>query len=110
MNLLRWHCYDDEGVRIESKRFPKLPAEGSDGQYYTQQEIRDFVEFAHDRGIRIVPEFEMPGHSRSMFVGYPELGTGPGPYLVTPGAPDAAIAPTRDETYKFRDKFVDEIT
>lgn len=110
MNVLHWHLYDNEGFRIESKRFPKLQGEGSDGQYYTQAEIRDFVEYAHDRGIRIVPEFEMPGHSRSMFVGYPELASGPGPYQVAPGAPEAAIDPTREETYKFLDKFLDEMT
>ena len=110
MNVLHWHLYDNEGFRIESKRFPKLQAEGSDGQYYTQEEIREFVEFAHDRGIRVVPEFEMPGHSRSMFVGYPELASGTGPYRVEPGAPEAAMDPTRDETYKFLDKFLDEMT
>ena len=71
MNVLHWHLYDNEGFRVESKRFPRLQEVGSDGLYYTQAEIREFVAYAHDRGIRIVPEFEMPGHSRSLFVGYP---------------------------------------
>ena len=110
MNVLHWHLYDNEGFRIESKRFPKLQAEGSDGQYYSQDEIREFIAYAHDRGIRIVPEFEMPGHSRSMFVGYPELASGSGPYRMEPGATDAAMDPTREGTYKFIDKFMDEMT
>src|SRR6202521_3347526 len=109
MNVLHWHLYDNEGFRIESKRFPRLQDEGSDGLYYTQDEIREFVAYAHDRGIRIVPEFEMPGHSRSLFAGYPELASGPGPYKVEPGGPDAVMDPTREETYKFIDKFVQEM-
>lgn len=109
MNVLHWHLYDSEGFRIESKRFPKLQGEGSDGRFYTQEEIRDFIAYAHDRGVRIMPEFEMPGHSRSMYVGYPELASGPGPYKMEPGAPDAEMDPTREETYKFLDKFLEEM-
>jgi hexosaminidase len=109
MNVLHLHLYDNEGFRIESKRFPKLQEAGSDGLYYTQNEIREFVAYAHDRGIRIVPEFEMPGHSRSLFAGYPELASGPGPYKVDPGGVDAVVDPTREETYKFIDKFIGEM-
>jgi hexosaminidase len=109
MNVLHWHLYDNEGLRLESKRFPRLQEAGSDGLYYTQDEIREFVAYAHDRGIRIVPEFEMPGHSRSLFAGYPELASGPGPYKVEPGGADAVMDPTREETYKFIDKFVQEM-
>ena len=109
MNVLHWHLYDNEGFRVESKRFPKLQEAGSDGLYYTQDEIRDFVAYAHDRGIRVVPEFEMPGHSRSLFAGYPELAAGPGTYKVEPGGVDAVMDPTREETYKFIDKFIDEM-
>jgi hexosaminidase len=109
MNVLHWHLYDNEGFRVESKRFPKLQEAGSDGQYYTQAEIREFVAYAHDRGIRIVPEFEMPGHSRSLFAGYPELASGPGPYRIEPGGVDAVMDPTREETYKFVDKLIGEM-
>src|SRR6202795_693742 len=109
MNVLHLHLYDNEGFRIESKRFPKLQEAGSDGLYYTQNEIREFVTYAHDRGIRVVPEFEMPGHSRSLFAGYPELASGPGPYTVDPGGVDAVMDPTREETYKFIDKFIGEM-
>ncbi|MBZ5664256.1 MAG: family 20 glycosylhydrolase [Acidobacteriia bacterium] len=110
MNVLHWHLYDHEGFRVESKRFPKLQQAGSDGLYYTQDEIRDLIAYAHDRGIRVVPEFEMPGHSRSMFAGYPELASGPGPYPLDPGGVDAIMDPTREETYKFIDKFIEEMT
>src|SRR6202171_1109513 len=106
MNVLHWHLYDNEGFRIESKHFPKLQDAGSDGMYYTQDEIREFVAYAHDRGIRVVPEFEMPGHSRSLFAGYPELASGPGPYAVEPGGADAVMDPTREEHYTLIDKFV----
>src|ERR1700681_2111321 len=109
MNVLHWHLYDNEGFRVESKRFPRLQQAGSGGLYYRQDEIREFVAYAHDRGIRVVPEFEMPGHSRSLFAGYPELASGPGPYVVEPGGPDAVMDPTREETYKFIDKFIDEM-
>jgi hexosaminidase len=109
MNVLHWHLYDNEGFRVESKRFPKLQEAGSDGLYYTQGEIREFVAYAHDRGIRVVPEFEMPGHSRSLFAGYPELASGPGPYMIEPGGADAVMDPTREETYKFIDKFIAEM-
>ena len=109
MNVLHWHLYDSEGFRLESKRFPKLQDAGSDGLYYTQAEIKEFVAFARDRGIRIVPEFEMPGHSRSLFAGYPELASGPGPYPLEPGGPDAVMDPTREETYRFIDKLIEEM-
>src|SRR6266576_4279717 len=109
MNVLHWHLYDNEGFRVESKRFPKLQEAGSDGLYDTQADIRDFVAYAHHRGIRVVPEFEMPGHSRSLFAGYPELASGPGPYTIEPGGADAVMDPTREETYKFIDKFIDEM-
>src|SRR3984893_2735317 len=108
LNVLHLHLSDDQGFRVESKRFPKLQEAGSDGMYYTQDEIREFVAYAHDRGIRVVPEFEMPGHSRSLFAGYPELASGPGPYKVEAGGPDAVMDPTREETYKFIDRLIEE--
>jgi len=109
MNVLHLHLYDNEGFRVESRHFPKLQEEGSDGLYYTQNEIRELVAYAHDRGIRIVPEFEMPGHSRSLFVGYPQLASGPGPYKIEPGGADAVMDPTQEGTYKFIDKLIEEM-
>jgi hexosaminidase len=109
MNVLHLHLSDDQGFRVESKRFPKLHEMGSDGWYYTQVEIRDLVAYAHDRGVRVIPEFDTPGHSRSWFVGYPELASGPGPYKIDPEGPDSVTDPIQEGTYKFLDKFVDEM-
>src|SRR5713226_562721 len=109
MNVLHWHLSDDQGFRVESKRFPKLHELGSDGLYYTQTEIRDFIAYAHDRGIRVLPEFDIPGHSRSWFVGYPELASSPGPYKIDPAGPDSVMDPTQESTYKFLDKFIGEM-
>src|SRR5579862_709734 len=109
MNVLHWHLSDDQGFRAESKKFPKLTGMGSDGQFYTQDEIRDLISYAHDRGIRVVPEFDMPGHTRSWFLGYPELASGPGPYTLEGGGIDPAIDPTRESTYKFLETFIAEM-
>jgi hexosaminidase len=110
MNVLHWHLTDDEGFRVESKKFPKLHEMGSQGQYYTQAEIREFIAYARDRGIRVVPEFEMPGHSRAIVVGYPELASQPGPYPPGRVAREAsALDVTQDKTYKFLDKLIGEM-
>jgi len=111
LNVFHWHLSENQGFRIESKRFPKLQEMGSDGLYYTQDEARDLIAYAHDRGIRIVPEFDMPGHSTAWFVGYPELASGPGPYQVERkwGVFDPAMDPTQERTYKFLDSFIGEM-
>ena len=111
MNVLHLHLSDDQGFRIASKQFPKLVEMGSDGQYYTKAEIRDLIAYAGDRGIRVVPEFDMPGHSTSWFVGYPELASAPGPYQIERrwGIFDPAMDPSREQTYKFLDKFIGEM-
>jgi hexosaminidase len=111
MNVLHLHLSDDQGFRVESKAFPRLQEMGSDGKYYTQAEIRDLIAYASDRGIRVLPEFDMPGHSTSWFVGYPELASGPGPYQIERrwGIFDPAMDPSRESTYKFLDKFIGEM-
>jgi len=109
MNVLHWHLSDDQGFRVESKVFPKLHGMGSDGMYYTQAEIRDLLAYAHDRGIRVIPEFDIPGHSRSWFLGYPDLASGPGPYTLEGGGIDPAMDPTREATYKFLERFIAEM-
>ncbi len=103
LNVFHWHLSDNQGFRVESHKFPKLQEQGSDGLYYTQDEIRDVIAYARDRGIRVVPEFDMPGHSTAWFVGYPELGSGPGPYQIERawGVADPAMNPTEEKTYKF---------
>ncbi len=111
LNVLHWHLSDDQGFRVESRRYPKLQQLGSDGQYYTQEQIRAIVAYARDRGIRVVPEFDMPGHSTSWFVGYPQYASAPGPYQIIRefGVFDAAFDPTREETYQFIEGFVAEM-
>ena len=111
LNVFHWHLTEDQGFRVESKRFPKLQLMGSDGMYYTQVQIRDIVEYARMRGIRVVPEFDMPGHATSWLVGYPELASAPGPYQIErqPGIMVPALDPTREEVYKFLDGFLGEM-
>ena len=112
LNVFHWHLSDDQGFRVESKRFPKLQQEGSDGLFYTQDEIRGVVAYARDRGIRVVPEFDIPGHTTAWLVGYPELGTNPGPYEIGRkwGVYENALDPSREETYAFLDAFFEEMT
>lgn len=111
MNVLHWHLSEDQGFRVESKRFPRLHQMGSDGKYYTQEEIRSVIEYARDRGIRVVPEFDMPGHSTSWFVGHPELASAPGPYQIERawGIFDPCMDPAKEETYTFLDRFIGEM-
>ncbi len=111
LNVFHWHLSENQGFRIESKKFPKLTGMGSDGLYYTQDEVRDLIAYARERGIRVVPEFDMPGHATAWFVGYPELASGPGPYQIERqwGVFDPAMDPTREETYKFLDTFIGEM-
>jgi hexosaminidase len=111
LNVLHLHLSDNQGFRVESKKFPKLQEMGSDGLFYTQEELRDLIAYARDRGIRVVPEFDMPGHSTSWFVGYPNLASAPGPYQIERhwGVFDPAIDPSDERTYKFLDNFIGEM-
>jgi hexosaminidase len=130
MNVLHLHLTDNEGFRIESKTFPQLHSKGSNGDYYTQAQIKDLTFFAQERGIIIVPEFDMPGHTKSWFAGYPQLASGAGPYEAGPpvdfhsaqqmdlraimqfvnNAPFPAIDPSKESTYEFIDKFIGEMS
>lgn len=111
MNVLHWHLSEYQGFRVESKKYPKLHEQGSEGKYYTQDDIREVVAFARDRGIRVIPEFDMPGHTQSFFVGYPELASAPGPYKLATsfGVLRPVMDPTREEVYKFLEGFVGEM-
>jgi hexosaminidase len=112
LNVFHWHLSDDQGFRVESKKFPLLQEKGSDGLFYTQDEIGQVIAYARDRGIRVVPEFDMPGHSTAWFVGYPDLASEPGPYQIERkwGVFNPAMDPTRDSTYTFLDTFIGEMT
>ncbi len=113
LNVLHLHLTDDQGFRIESKVFPKLHELGSDGKYYTQEEMRNIIQYAADRGIRIVPEFDLPGHTKSWQVGYPELSSTAGPFMLksTDGNLfSVPLDPTNESVYSFVDKFVGEMS
>lgn len=111
LNVFHWHLTEDQGFRIESKLYPKLTGSGSDGLYYTQDDAREIVAYARARGIRVVPEFDMPGHTRSWLVGYPELSSDPGPYTLRRefGVEAVAMDPTKESTYQFIDAFLGEM-
>lgn len=89
LNVFHWRFSDDEGFHIESKRYPLLQKRESGGFYYTQEEVEEVVAYARDRGIRVVPEFDMPCHAASWIRAYPALGSG------------SAMDPTRESTYRF---------
>ena len=111
LNVLHLHLTDDQGFRVESSRWPDLHRKGSDGRYFTHAQIREIVAFAADRGIRVVPEFDVPGHATSWFVGHPELAASPGPYQLERGFGifRAAFDPSREETYRFLGSFLEEM-
>ena len=104
LNVFHWRFADDQGFHIESKKFPLLQEKASGGFYYSQDEIREIVAYARDRGIRVMPEFDMPCHTASWFPGYPELGSGQNP------AQSSAMDPTRESTYKILSGFIEEMT
>jgi len=111
MNVFHWHLTEDQGFRVESKVFPKLHQLGSDGMYYAQAEIREVVEYAADRGIRVMPEFDIPGHSTSWFVAYPQFSSAPGSYAIERrfGVFGPAFNPADERIYPFFDAFFKEM-
>jgi hexosaminidase len=111
MNVFHWHLSEHQAFRVESKVFPKLHELGSRGEYYTHEDIREVVAFARERGIRVVPEFDIPGHATSYLVGYPELGAMPGPYTLQDnfGLAMAVMDPSKEEVYQFLDQFIAEM-
>ena len=112
MNVFHWHLSDNQGFRVESRQFPLLHEKGSGGLYYTQKQVGEVIQYARERGIRVVPEFDMPCHTTSWFIGYPQLASGAGPYQLETrwGVFDPAMDPTRESTYQFLDKFLGEMT
>lgn len=130
MNYFHWHLTDDQGWRIEIKKYPKLtqvgawrdgtiigryPGTGNDsihyGGYYTQEQIKEIVKYAADRYITVVPEIEMPGHSSAALAAYPFLGCTKGPYDVkqTWGVFDDVFCAGNDSTYQFLEDVLDEV-
>ncbi len=114
LNVLHWHLTDDQGIRVETKKLPELYQKGSDGDFYTQEQIREIIRYAADRGIRVMPEFDMPGHATAWLVSHPEIGSGaPGAtYKIerNPGIFDPTLDPTNEKTYKFLETFFAEMS
>jgi hexosaminidase len=111
MNVLHWHLSDDQGFRVESRAFPKLHQLGSEGNYYTQSQINEIVTYARDRGIRVIPEFDMPGHSTALLAAYPELASAPGPFSIERawGVFEPTMDPSNKKLYSFLDSFIGEM-
>ena len=111
MNVMHWHLTEDQGFRVETKKFPELHLMGSDGDFYTQEQIRDVIKYAADRGIRVMPEFDMPGHATAWVVSHPEIASAPGPYRIErqPGIFDPTLDPTNEKTYKLLEPFFAEM-
>jgi hexosaminidase len=111
LNVLHLHCCNDQGFRVESKVFPRLQQTASDGQYYTQQDIRTIIRYAAQRGIRVVPEFVVPAHTTAILTAYPELASIKRPYTLQRyfGVFDPVLDPTNEAVYTFLDKLFTEM-
>jgi hexosaminidase len=129
MNYFHWHLSDDQGWRIEIKKYPRLTTIGSKrartvidlnkhtydnvpyGGFYTQDEIKDIVAYAAERHITVVPEIDMPGHTTAALAAYPELGCTGGPYEVCTdwGCFDGAFCIGKESTFAFVKEVLDEV-
>jgi len=112
LNVLHWHLSDDQGWRIESKVYPRLHEQASNGQYYTQEQIRDIVRFARDRGIDVIPEIDMPGHTSAAIAAYKELSCFDEEITVQDryGVFRVVMCPGKESTYSWIYQFLDEVT
>ncbi|HEU4723573.1 MAG TPA: family 20 glycosylhydrolase [Gemmatimonadaceae bacterium] len=129
-NTFHWHLTEDQGWRIEIKKYPRLtevggcrketqlarnrnPYVGDSIRYcgwYTQDQIRDVVAYAKTRHVTVIPEIEMPGHAKAALAAYPELGCGPGPYEVwTTWGVDPNIFCPKEETFTFLENVLTEV-
>lgn len=120
MNVFHWHLTDDQGWRIEIKKYPKLTEIGSkrvEGEgtehsgYYTQEEIKDIVKYAADHFITVVPELELPGHEMAAIAAYPELsckGEAGTPRVIW-GVEDIVMCPGKEDMFKFLEDVIDEM-
>ena len=121
INTMHWHLTDDQGWRIEIKKYPRLTSVGAwrtewdggvHGGYYTQDEIREVVAYAAERFITIVPEIEMPGHAVAAIRAYPELSCTEEPVgsFSTWGSPDIVLCPGKEKMFEFLDGVIAEVS
>ncbi|TRW97930.1 beta-N-acetylhexosaminidase [Flavobacterium gawalongense] len=115
MNVFHWHLADDQGWRIEMKKHPKLTELASDGSYYTQEEIRNIVKYADERGILVIPEIDVPGHASAFLTAYPEVGSKVSDGKVTyevqrnSGIFNATLDPSNPKTYQLLSEIFDAV-
>jgi len=111
MNVLHLHLSNDQGFRVESKVFPRLQQVASNGQYYTQDEIKDIIRYAGQRGIRVVPEFVVPAHTTAILTAYPEFASVKRDYTLQRyfGVFDPVMDPTNEKLYPFLEKLYTEM-
>jgi len=111
MNVLHLHLSDDQGFRVESKLFPELTNKGSDGLFFTQEQIRDIVDYADQRGIRVYPEFDVPGHATAILTAYPQYATKDTTYVLErrAGVFDPTLDASNPETYVFLNSIFTEM-
>ncbi len=111
LNVFHWHLTDDQGFRVQVNSRPKLHQLGSDGQYYTHNQIKEVVAYAADLGIRVVPEFDVPGHASSWLTAYPEIASKDTIYNIEryAGIFNPTLDPTNNKTYKILDDVFSEI-
>ncbi|MGH2800624.1 MAG: beta-N-acetylhexosaminidase, partial [Thermoleophilaceae bacterium] len=131
LNTFHWHLTEDQGWRLEIRRYPELTRVGAwrketivgharrgpqgydgtpHGGFYTQDEAREVVAYARDRAVRVIPEIEMPGHSRAALAAYPELACAPGPFevLTTWGISEDIFCPS-EQTFAFLENVLREV-
>ncbi|MDO8316249.1 MAG: family 20 glycosylhydrolase, partial [Flavobacterium sp.] len=115
MNVFHWHLADDQGWRIQLKNHPKLTELASDGNFYTQEEIKNIVKYADERGILVIPEIDVPGHASALLTVYPEIGSKVGEGKITyevqrnSGIFNATLDPTNPKTYEILSSIFDEV-
>ncbi|MBS1609350.1 MAG: family 20 glycosylhydrolase [Bacteroidetes bacterium] len=111
MNVLHLHLCNDQGFRVESKVFPQLQQLSSDGVYFTQENIKEIIRYAGQRGIRIVPEFVVPAHTTAILCAFPELASVKRSYTLQRyfGVFDPVLDPTNEKVYPFLDKLFTEM-
>jgi hexosaminidase len=112
LNVLHWHLCDDQGWRVESKLFPRLHTVGGATGYYTQAQVREVVRYAAARGIRVVPEFDLPGHAGALLTAYPRLASNDSikTLPIRWGVLNIALDPTRESTYTMLDSVLTEMS
>ncbi|MEQ8580279.1 MAG: beta-N-acetylhexosaminidase [Marinoscillum sp.] len=111
LNVLHLHLVDDQGFRFPTKAFPELLELSTDGQYYTREDLDEIIAYAHQRGIRVIPEIDVPGHATAILVAFPELGSKDTTYTLErfSGIFDPTLDPTNDAVYDFLDELFSEV-